>query len=79
MSPHESVEAKSHRYLAEGRLTIELVSQGRVVANCRGNRGDTYAIDYDPRRRKWSCSCPSRRRCCHVTAARLVTRQEGAP
>jgi hypothetical protein len=71
----ETVKEKAGRYLLAGRLEIELVSQGHVVASCRGG-GGTYAITYDPRKRKWSCSCPARRRCCHVTAAQLVTEQE---
>jgi uncharacterized Zn finger protein len=73
MSPRETIREKSLRYIAAGHLQIELVSQGRVVATCRGDRGDLYSIDYDPRRQKWTCTCPSRKRCCHVTAAVLVT------
>jgi hypothetical protein len=44
----ETVQEKSIRYIADGRLEIDLVSQGRVVASCRGDRGDVYAIDFDP-------------------------------
>ena len=69
----ESIREKAVRYLGDGRLEVELVSQGRVVATCRGESGQ-YAIDYDPKRRRWSCRCPARKRCCHITAAMLVTR-----
>jgi hypothetical protein len=72
MSPRESVKEKALRYIGDERLEIEYVGQGRVVANCRGD-GGSYSIAYDPRRRKWSCSCPSRRRCCHIEGAALVT------
>jgi hypothetical protein len=77
MSARETIREKAVRYLGDGRLDVEYVGQGRVLASCRGD-GGTYTIDYDPRRRKWSCSCPSRKRCCHVTAARLVTGGEHA-
>ena len=69
----ETVKEKAVRYLSESRVKVELVSQGRVVATCRSESGQ-YALDYDPKRRRWSCSCPARKRCCHVTAAMLVTR-----
>jgi hypothetical protein len=78
MSPRETIPEKAVRYIADGRLEIELVSQGRVVASCRGDGGDVYALDFDPRRQRWTCSYPSRRRCCHVTAAELVTKTAGA-
>lgn len=73
MSPRESIREKAIRYVADERLSIEYVGHGRVVASCRGV-GGVYAIDHDPRRRKWSCSCPARKRCCHITATALVTR-----
>lgn len=69
----ETVKEKAGRYLLDGRLEIELVSQGRVAARCRSDSGDSYTLAYDPRHRKWDCSCPSRQRCCHVVAAQLVT------
>jgi hypothetical protein len=69
----ESIREKAARYLGDGRLEVELVSQGRVAASCRGESGE-YAIEYDPRRRSWTCSCPARKRCCHIAAAELVTR-----
>jgi hypothetical protein len=73
-SPRETIREKALRYLGDGRLEIELVSQGRVAASCRGD-GGTYTIDFDPRRGKWTCSCPALRRCWHLVALQLVTRR----
>jgi hypothetical protein len=36
----ETVPEKAVRYLGDGRLDIAYVGQGRVVASCRGDRGD---------------------------------------
>lgn len=66
----ETIEAKAHRYLAEGRLTIHSVRKRSVTATAKGDGAD-YSVTY--RRGRWSCDCPARGRCCHQVAARLVT------
>lgn len=72
----ESAAAKGRRYLAEGRLTVEHVGDGLVVASCRGDSGDVYALGYDPKRQQWHCTCPALRRCSHLVALQLVTVRE---
>jgi uncharacterized Zn finger protein len=72
----ESVAAKAHRYLAEGRLEVREVTPDRIVATCRGD-GATYRLGHDAR--GWWCDCPHRGpRCAHAVALRLVvTRTPG--
>ena len=45
----ESAAAKSARYLAEGRLTITLVSGDHVTAVCKGS-GESYQLGHEPGR-----------------------------
>ena len=71
MTARETVEEKGRRYLAEGRLTVDVAFAGAVRARCRGT-SDTYAITHD-RSTGWLCDCPARRWCCHLSAAVLVT------
>jgi hypothetical protein len=52
----ESVEAKSRRYLLEGRLNILLVRQDRIYAECRGD-GAVWHPVYT--RGRWGCDCPA--------------------
>jgi hypothetical protein len=71
----ETIVAKSARYLAEGRLTVTGVfatdwDRAHIEARCKGG-GEVYRLGYDWRR-GWFCSCPSRGRCCHLTALKLV-------
>jgi hypothetical protein len=63
------VEAKGRRYLLDGRLVVELVDQGRVLARCRGS-GAVYRLEAAGG--EWSCSCPALRRCAHLVALELV-------
>ena len=67
----ETVEAKGHRYLAEGRLTVTTVAGDHVRAICRGAE-DVYTLGHDEHARWW-CTCPAPRRCSHLVALELVT------
>jgi hypothetical protein len=71
----ENVEQKARRYLAEGRLVVELVdpAAGLVVASCAGAEG-TYKLGRDPKNGEWRCTCPAPRKCSHLIALRLVVR-----
>jgi uncharacterized Zn finger protein len=71
----ESAATKGRRYLTEGRLNIEHVGDGRIVASCRGDLGDVYRLGYDPAKQEWRCTCPARQRCSHLVALQLVTRR----
>jgi uncharacterized Zn finger protein len=72
----ETVEAKARRLLGEGRLMVELVTEGRVQALIAGDSGMwELAIDSDG---VASCTCPARGGCSHLVALGLVThRGEG--
>lgn len=73
-----NAEEKAHRLLAEGRLTIERVDGGVIVASCRGySGGEIYRLGFDPRDGgEWRCTCEAsskfRRRCSHLIALQLV-------
>jgi uncharacterized Zn finger protein len=68
----ESAGVKAVRYLAEGRLTITLVSGDTIRATARGD-GQVYSLGFDLRR-LWWCDCAARTdQCCHLAALRLVT------
>ncbi len=67
----ENVEAKGRRYLAEGRLVVDVVVGSAVRARCRGG-GAVYDLEHDAGA-GWSCSCPARRWCAHLVALALVT------
>jgi hypothetical protein len=72
----ESVERKAERYLAERRLTIDVVSAGLIAATCRSD-GVAYSVGWTPSA-GWTCSCPARGRCAHLLALKLVAvRSEG--
>jgi hypothetical protein len=80
----ESAETKSHRILVEGRLTVERVADGLVVARCRGfSDGEVYSLGYDPRNGEWRCTCEASRkfgrRCSHLRALQLVVVRPSAP
>ena len=66
----ESAEAKSRRYLCEGRLVVEQVQPGMVRATCRGD-GHRWHQAFDAG--QWSCTCPCRTdQCSHLKALRAV-------
>jgi uncharacterized Zn finger protein len=70
----ENAAVKARRYVAEGRLTVELVADGEVRARCRGD-GAIYRLTYEDGR--WSCTCPALGRCSHLMALGLVVVAEG--
>lgn len=67
----ETVEAKSRRYLSEGRLIVTAVNGNHVTAVCRG-QGEVYRLGHDDDR-GWWCDCPARNDCCHLLALMSVT------
>ncbi len=82
----ETIEAKAHRLLAEGRLIIEKVlpNSGLIVASCRGfSNGEVYRLGHDPAAKngkgEWRCTCSAsaqfHRRCSHLVALQLVTKK----
>jgi hypothetical protein len=73
----ESAENKAQRYLAERRLTVDVVSPNLVSATCRSD-GVAYDVGWTPDF-GWSCSCAAMRRCAHIIALQAVTvRSEGS-
>jgi hypothetical protein len=65
----ENAEAKGRRYVAEGRLVVDLVIPGEVRARCRGG-GACYRLGFVDG--DWFCSCPALTRCSHLVALGLV-------
>jgi hypothetical protein len=68
--PREDSFAKGRHLLVEGRLLIRRVDDSTVLAECRGDSGEIYALTSDQER--WTCSCPAVERCSHAVALRLV-------
>lgn len=73
-----TAEEKAHRLLVEGRLTVERVEGGLIVASCRGfSDGEVYRLGYRPDEKRWGCTCQANRdfhrRCSHLIALQLVT------
>jgi uncharacterized Zn finger protein len=66
----EAIEAKANRLLAEGRVFVRWSTPEIVSAVVRG---DTGVHDVDLHSGRWSCSCPARTTCSHLTAVMLVT------
>lgn len=73
--PRESAADKGRRLLVEGRLVVrEVRPTGTIVAECRGDSGEVYALGYDARRKQWRCTCAEMKgRCSHLVALQLVT------
>ena len=69
----ENADVKARRYLAEGRLVLEVVTASAVRATVRGD-GALHRVTWD--RGRWACSCPARGRCSHMFAVGLVTAPE---
>lgn len=68
----EGASVKARRYLAEGRLTVSLVSADEIRAACRGD-GALYQLGWNPADRWW-CDCPAfTTGCAHLAALKLVT------
>ena len=66
---------KGERYVAQGRLIVEHVSQDAIRASCRG-AGAIHRITWATGE-GWACSCEARGRCSHLVAAMLVTVRNG--
>lgn len=79
-----SAEEKAHRLLTEGRLSVERIERGVVIASCRGfSDGEVYRLGFDPRGQgEWRCTCDAsrkfHRRCSHLIALQLVVVRPGA-
>jgi uncharacterized Zn finger protein len=72
----EAAELKARRYLADGRLEVQQVDNGVVIARCLGDEGDSYHVRWDEDRRAWRCDCPAfGPRCSHVLALGRVVRK----
>ena len=69
----ENAAVKGRRYVAEGRLVVDLVANGEVRARCRGD-GAIYNLTVLEGR--WECDCPALGRCSHLVALGLVTASE---
>ncbi len=70
MSGRESVAVKAARDLVSARLHIRRADNVGVHATCRGDSGELYRLVHD--RGRWTCSCPARTRCAHLTALARV-------
>ena len=69
----ENAQAKGRRLLVEGRLRVLCVEgSGLILAECRGDSGEMYRIQYDPERMRWYCTCPAKGVCSHLVALQLV-------
>jgi uncharacterized Zn finger protein len=73
--PREGAPEKGRRLLTEGRLSVEEIRpDGTIVAHCRGDSGEVYALGYDAAKRQWRCTCAEMKgRCSHLVALQLVT------
>lgn len=69
------VLAKAHRYLAEGRVQVQLANAMQLRVTVQGS--EPYRLEW-VRRDGWHCSCPARRLCAHLVAAQLVTGRDVA-
>ena len=72
--PRENALAKSHRYLAEGRLTVRRVNKAEVVAWCRGT-DRFHRLGWSPDS-GWWCTCPAVGACSHLLALQSVVPPE---
>lgn len=68
--PRELVADKAKRYLAEGRVTVLMVNDRRVVASVKGD-GAMWRVAWHFG--TWTCTCPNSTTCCHLRAVRLIT------
>lgn len=72
----ENATQKAVRMLGEGRLRVEKIADGLILASCRGDEGEEYALGYRPDEKRWGCTCEANatfnRRCSHLRALQLV-------
>ena len=66
----ENSATKARRYLIEGRLIVERVSERGVLAKVRSDGGRIYEVMYYGG--SWECDCPARGDCAHIRATKLV-------
>lgn len=72
-SGRESVATKARRYLAEGRVRVQLRVGGLAVVVVRGTEGD-HEVRWEAGE-GWSCTCPAGevlRMCAHRVAVGLI-------
>lgn len=75
----QDARSKGLRLLIEGRLDIRRRETdgdkaGLIVAACRGDSGEVYALGYDPVRKQWRCTCREMKgNCSHLAALKTVT------
>jgi uncharacterized Zn finger protein len=69
----ENAEVKGRRYLVEGRLVLDRVSDRVVHARVRGD-GAVWDVTFQNGR--WVCTCPARSKCSHLIATGLVVAPE---
>ena len=67
----EGVEAKGRRLLVEGRLDVEARVPTLARVRVRGDTGVVHVAEWH-RGDAWTCTCPARGRCSHITAAMLI-------
>jgi hypothetical protein len=65
-----TIEAKVARLLADGRVFIRWSTPEIVSAVVRGDSG-IHEVRLD--RGRWTCPCPARTTCSHMTAVMRVT------
>jgi hypothetical protein len=70
--PRETIQEKSLRYIAEGRLRVLEVNPDARTATieCKGSRERPYTQRFY--QGVWACNCEARVECAHLTAAKLV-------
>lgn len=74
-----TAQRKAMRLLLEQRLTVrQVVAEGEragfVLAECKGDSGDTYMLGRDPRNGQWRCTCAELKGgCSHIAALKMVT------
>lgn len=75
-----STEVKAIRYLAEGRVKAQHVSESTALFHVTGSEpGDPYFVKFS-KHGGWKCDCPARvPDCAHVRACRLVTDLQAVP
>lgn len=66
----ESRGDKARRYLIEGRIIITHVNRPVIRATARGD-GALYRVSHS--QTGWTCNCPARSTCAHITAVGMVT------
>lgn len=74
--PRETVDAKSIRLLAERRVRIVSITTTAVKAVVRGSDTEWRVLGFAS---GWSCTCPARGVCSHITAVQRVVLKPTTP